>query len=183
LKYNIIDNKIEDKVQVLIGDCRILAKEHNLVNLVDRVSLGLLPSSEGGWKTAIRSLKQQSGGWLHVHGNVPVKEMKSWALWVCRRLRTFVEEEGMRDDWVVICNHIERVKSFAPTVSHYVADIFVGPLEWYDQMDDKQKLAIITSGGVGIIQSDSSCMPAPLDISPPTCALSSDGALSQEWMR
>ena len=37
--------------------------------MVDRVNLGLIPSSEAGWPTACRALKPQ-GGILHVHANV-----------------------------------------------------------------------------------------------------------------
>jgi hypothetical protein len=30
-------------------------------------------------------------------------------------------------DWAGLCTNVERVKSFAPTVYHYVADVLVGP--------------------------------------------------------
>ena len=38
--------------------------------MADRVNLGLLPSSEAGWPAACAALRPDSGGWLHVHGNV-----------------------------------------------------------------------------------------------------------------
>ena len=41
-------------------------------------------------------------------------------------------EEGLSLSPFVICNHLERVKSFAPKVDHLVADVFIGftlPLE------------------------------------------------------
>ena len=41
--------------------------------VADRVNLGLIPSSEEGWPTACRALKPQSGGILHIHGNVSTK--------------------------------------------------------------------------------------------------------------
>jgi len=40
------------------------------VNVADRVNLGLLPSSESSWSVACAALKSDSGGILHVHGNV-----------------------------------------------------------------------------------------------------------------
>ena len=46
----------------------------------NRVLLGLLPSSEIGWPTAVTTLKPQ-GGWLHIHGNVnrKVQTPEEWA--------------------------------------------------------------------------------------------------------
>ncbi len=41
-----------------------------LKNVADRVNVGLIPSSEGGWALACTALKVSTGGWLHIHGNV-----------------------------------------------------------------------------------------------------------------
>ena len=38
--------------------------------IADRVNLGLIPSSEGGWETACIALRSDRGGWLYIHGNV-----------------------------------------------------------------------------------------------------------------
>jgi tRNA G37 N-methylase Trm5 len=176
LKYNVLDNKVSEKVHVLVGDCRKVAEDHHLIDIADRVSLGLLPSSEGGWRTAVRALKKKSGGWIHVHGNVPVKEKESWALWVCARVSGLAKQEGKGDDWVAICTHIERVKSFAPTVNHYVADVFVGPRVMCRMGIDAGTIA-------GIQRPDSTFVACPTNIDPPSCALSKDGVLCQEWMR
>ncbi|KAG7345562.1 met-10+ like-protein [Nitzschia inconspicua] len=176
LKINVVDNKVSSRVQVLVGDCRKLALNNHLVNIADRVSLGLLPSSEGGWRTAIRALKSDTGGWLHVHGNVPVTEKTSWALWVCAQLFNIVQEERKEDDWVVVCNHVERVKSFAPTVCHYVADIFAG-------REELCGVHIPDQARVGIIRQDSTFVACPEVVEPPSCALSPDGVLCHEWMR
>jgi hypothetical protein len=151
-------NKISDKVKILVGDCRELAQTHRLIDVVDRISLGLLPSSERGWRTAVRALRKESGGWLHVHGNVPVKKKESWTLWVCTHLFNLVKDEHEGNDWIVLCTHIERVKSFAPTVCHFVADIFVGPTEIYGP-----QLVVansVTRGG--ILLSDSPYKSVPL---------------------
>jgi tRNA G37 N-methylase Trm5 len=157
-------------VQIFQGDCRQVASENNLVGIADRVSLGLLPSSEGGWRTAIKALKDDTGGWLHIHGNVPGKEKDAWVMWVCRQLYNMTKEEKKEhDNWQVLCNHVEKVKSFAPTVFHYVADVFVGPG---------------TAGSVVVVvQGDGTFLHCPEDIQPPSCALSEDGVLHQKWMR
>jgi tRNA G37 N-methylase Trm5 len=174
LRYNIQDNHVEDRVTVLVGDCRIQAKEHGLVDMFDRVSLGLLPSSEGGWSTAVRALRSESGGWLHIHGNVPDKELESWALWVCHSLLSIVIEEKRPDSWIVVATHLERVKSFAPTVSHFVADVHLGP--WQQQaVGSLSTRCGVMRGGLFI--------PCIKDVHPPSCALSATGVLNQAWMR
>lgn len=177
LKYNVSDNKISDRVEVLVGDSRKVAVDHNLVNIADRVSLGLLPSSEGGWSTAIRALKSDTGGWLHVHGNVPIKEKEAWALWVCDQLSHIVVKDRKGDfNWVVICTHVERVKSFAPTVDHYVADVFVGPRNLC-------KVGFALTGQAGLVSEGCDFIACPSDLVIPSCALSPNGVLCQEWMR
>jgi tRNA wybutosine-synthesizing protein 2 len=50
-----------------IGDNRQL----DLIDAVDRISLGLIPTSEFGWPIALRALKPR-GGMLHVHNNIKV---------------------------------------------------------------------------------------------------------------
>jgi tRNA G37 N-methylase Trm5 len=176
LRYNIQDNHVEDRVTVLEGDCRVSAEENNLVDMFDRVSLGLLPSSEGGWKTAVRALKRSTGGWLHVHANVAEKEKKIWTFWLCRSLLDLVQEEHISDEWVVLCDHVERVKSFAPTVSHYVADVFVGPACGFPRKTGP------LGSRAGIFEGNE-LLPCPSDVEIPSCALSPDGVLCQEWMR
>ena len=47
------------------------------MGVADRVNLGLVPSSEGGWPVACRALKNSTGGWMHVHGNVSSKHKSS----------------------------------------------------------------------------------------------------------
>lgn len=46
--------------------------------MADRVSLGLLPSSQGGWQTALEALKPDLGGWLHLHHNVTNAAQAEW---------------------------------------------------------------------------------------------------------
>jgi Met-10+ like-protein len=155
LQYNLVANGVADRATVYVGDCRQTAMAANLVNVADRVSLGLIPSSQGGWRTAVRCLRYSTGGWLHVHGNVPAVEVQHWSQWLCRCLHDIWKQEthtrqqtttntmqhstscrptgGGTDaheephDWITVCTHVERVKSFAPNVYHYLADVYLGP--------------------------------------------------------
>lgn len=177
LKYNLKANGVEDRATVLVGDCRKLAREHHLVNMFDRVSLGLLPSSEGGWRTAVKALRKSTGGWLHVHGNVPDRELHAWKLWLCKRLFDFVDaEDGATNDWLVLCVRVERVKSYAPQIHHYVADVFVGPsLNLPTPIElEGHRAGVVLENGV--------FEPCPLEMEPPSCALGPQGALHQSWM-
>lgn len=153
LRYNLAANQVADRATVHPGDCRHTARK--LESQIDRVSLGLLPSSEGSWEVAVRSLRSDKGGWLHIHGNVPVDEIDSrWVPWMANRLQSFVPF----DDWVVNVTHVERVKSFAPKIVHCVADVHLRPRR----------------DGEVVLQED---------VTPPSCALSDNGVLHQAWMR
>lgn len=177
LQFNLQDNGVMDRATVYTGDCRESARSNKLVNMVDRVSLGLLPSSQGGWQTAVAALRNATGGWLHVHANVPVKEVDAWSMWLCCCLREFVRRDKPID-WVVLCFHVEKVKSFAPTVNHYVADVFVGPV---DRLPVGVEMKASTAGVLGA--ADQKAKLCPAQVTPPSCALSHDGVLHQDWMR
>jgi len=176
LRYNVDDNKVTDRVTIVEGDCRRSAQEKNLVDMFDRVSLGLLPSSEGGWKTAVQALKNETGGWLHIHANVPNSEKDTWTMWTCKSLLDICRQVGRPDDWVVLCSHVENVKSFAPTVSHFVADIFVGPPALHSRSNE-----LSGSCNAGVLLK-TECIPCSADVLIPSCALSPTGPLSQSWM-
>jgi len=184
LHYNLRDNGVQDRATVVVGDCRVTAVEHGLIHICDRVSLGLLPSSEGGWRTAVRALKPDSGGWLHVHGNVPVQEMETWSRWLCVRLNDVARAEHAVVSWVVVLTHVEKVKSFAPTVNHYVADVVLGPPEcvrkWIHTKEDHP----LTPGVAYLLKKEDDSLEAcPESIQPPSCTLSESGVLHQAWMR
>ncbi|XP_022235441.1 tRNA wybutosine-synthesizing protein 2 homolog isoform X2 [Limulus polyphemus] len=70
LRKNLVLNKVTDKCVIHIGDNREVCPR----GVADRVNLGLLPSSEPGWKTACLALKRETGGILHVHANVNSKQ-------------------------------------------------------------------------------------------------------------
>ncbi|OMO76800.1 tRNA transferase Trm5/Tyw2 [Corchorus capsularis] len=116
LKRNLQLNSVSDRCIVLEGDNRITAPK----GVADRVCLGLLPSSEGSWVTAVRALRSE-GGILHVHGNVKDTEEESWTKHVSKSIYEIARSEGHR--WEVSVDHVERVKWYAPHIRHLVADV------------------------------------------------------------
>lgn len=178
LRFNLKDNNVFDRATVLEGDCRVTVAERNLWGVFDRVSLGLLPSSEGGWETAVRALNRSKGGWLHVHGNVVSSEVCLWMLWISRVLKQMLSKTD--PDVVVVVSHLERVKSFAPTVNHYVADVLLAPR---GEVAKRLLNVDIASGTTGVLQANGTVLQAPDRITPPSCALGDKGVLHQAWMR
>mmetsp|Transcript_33174 Transcript_33174/g.48699 ORF Transcript_33174/g.48699 Transcript_33174/m.48699 type:complete len:261 (-) Transcript_33174:2217-2999(-) len=94
------------------------------------------------------------------------------------------EEEGERSrcNWIVIGTHVEKVKSFAPRVHHYVADIFVGPTLPHSLLHKNIDLKESKVGMILESEGRLSFVPSPGMVDPPSCALDKDGVLNQEWM-
>ena len=65
-----------------------------LQEVADRVSLGLLPSSQGGWETALAALKVDTGGWLHLHHNVTDTEEAAWCKETLATLQQLAHQLG-----------------------------------------------------------------------------------------
>ncbi|XP_065878046.1 tRNA wybutosine-synthesizing protein 2/3/4 isoform X2 [Euphorbia lathyris] len=116
LKRNLEANSVSDQCVVLEGDNRMTAPR----GVADRVCLGLIPSSEGSWVTAVRALRSK-GGMLHVHGNVKDSEEGSWTEHVSSSISEIAKSEGRL--WEVSIEHVERVKWYAPHIRHFVADV------------------------------------------------------------
>ena len=179
LRHNLKANKVDDRATVYAGDCREVAITHSLIDICDRVCLGLLPSCEGGWRTAIKALRRNSGGWLHIHGNVPGKEQESWAFWVCQSLVQISSQE-VSNDWIAICFHVERVKSYAPNVYHLVADVRLGPKSCISTSGHSFEIDEVTAGVLDPTTGKVKISPFPL--TKPSCALNKNGILHQEWL-
>ncbi|KMT04175.1 hypothetical protein BVRB_8g186230 [Beta vulgaris subsp. vulgaris] len=116
LHHNLQANMVSDRCIVLEGDNRLTAPK----GVANRVSLGLLPSSEGSWVTAVRALRCE-GGTLHIHGNVKDSEESQWAQHVLNSIFELAKAEG--HCWNVSLVHLERVKWYAPHIRHLVADV------------------------------------------------------------
>lgn len=124
LRFNLERNGVAHKCQVYLGDNRETAPK--LADVADRVNLGLLPTSIKAWPLAVQVLKPQ-GGWFHVHDNVAVEDREAWEQRLLDSLRQLAKQFGKK--WTISCEHVERVKSYAPKVHHLVADIRCVPLE------------------------------------------------------
>lgn len=140
LKNNLLLNKIDqDRCEVREGDNRLVCP----TNCADRVNLGLIPSSEPSWPTACRALRVNSGGMLHIHGNVDIgangkeQQRQAWNKWAnyaraeIERLlieRDLNELNHAASRWKVSIEHIEYVKSYGPRVDHLVLDLKCHPL-------------------------------------------------------
>ncbi|VFQ92464.1 unnamed protein product [Cuscuta campestris] len=116
LRHNIQENLVADRCVVLEGDNRITAPK----GVAHRVCLGLLPTSEGSWATAVRALREE-GGVLHIHGNVKDLEEASWKQHVLQSIHEMARAEGRV--WEISLEHVERVKWYAPRIRHLVADV------------------------------------------------------------
>lgn len=116
LQRNLKLNSVSDRCIVLEGDNRVTAP----TGVADRVSLGLIPSSEASWVTAVKALRN-SGGIMHVHGNVKDTEEESWTDRVAKSIAEIAKTEG--HCWEVTVEHVERVKWYAPHIRHLVADV------------------------------------------------------------
>ncbi|CAH9106433.1 unnamed protein product [Cuscuta epithymum] len=116
LRNNLEENLVADRCVVLEGDNRIVAPK----GVAHRVCLGLLPSSEGSWVTAVRTLREE-GGVMHIHGNVKDSEEVSWTQHVLQSIEDIARSEGRV--WDISVEHTERVKWYAPRIRHLVADV------------------------------------------------------------
>eukprot|EP00899_Mesostigma_viride_P015022 jgi/Mesvir1/23520/Mv18225-RA.1 len=119
LRRNLRANGVEDRATVLAGDNQETAPR----GVADHVNLGMLPSSESRWATAIACLRPE-GGTLHIHENVNENEEDSWRQYVVARIKELAGAQGR--DWEVSLAHLERVKWYAPHIRHVVADVACG---------------------------------------------------------
>eukprot|EP00118_Oscarella_pearsei_P013558 m.109586 g.109586 ORF g.109586 m.109586 type:complete len:377 (+) comp37354_c0_seq1:23-1153(+) len=131
MRRSLSENGVSERCVIHFGDCRKVAP----VGVADRVNLGLLPSSEIGWEAACLSLKVESGGWLHVHGNVNLlppsveksgmerswSSTKEWLEYVVDSFRSLCNKLGR--DWRVEGRQVRKVKSYGPHILHAVADV------------------------------------------------------------
>ncbi len=140
LNNNLILNKCKEKCEILEGDNRLTCP----INVADRVNLGLIPSSEESWPTAVNALKLDTGGVLHIHGNVDIKKNNEnkkipkidwieWSDYVKEKIKDLLQKRSelnnkSKVEWQVTVDHIEYVKSYGPRVDHLVLDVQCRPI-------------------------------------------------------
>lgn len=100
---------------------------------VKHVNLGLLPTSQGGYRAAVEAVLNGGGdagggeamGWVHVHENVDVGKEEEKGQEVKREFARLVREVGGEKGQVKLCGEKGgfRVKQYAPGVMHVVYDV------------------------------------------------------------
>lgn len=88
------------------------------------VNCGLLPTSELSWKTALETLDSEKDGWLHLHENIALADVEARKVEIEMMLGEWVKESN-RPARVVLVEHVEQVKTFAPGVWHCVFDVYI----------------------------------------------------------
>ena len=115
LEWGLRANGVQDRCRVHEGDNKESTSDLN--GVADRVLLGLLPSSEDGFETAMRVLKD-SGGVLHVHGLARAGSYDSW-------LESVEANLSALRPGASLTSRVERVKSYAPHWEHCVLEVIV----------------------------------------------------------
>jgi tRNA wybutosine-synthesizing protein 2 len=109
---NIIDNELADKVIPILSDNRDLLGKC----FADRILMGYVQTTSEFVGKALTMIRP--GGIIHYHDTFYVSEYED-------RIRTIFDEACGEDGYEIL--RIHEVKSYAPSVSHYVADIRIRP--------------------------------------------------------
>jgi tRNA wybutosine-synthesizing protein 3 len=112
-------NVVSDRLTIIEGDNQITLQR--LTGIADRVHLGILPSSENTWPSALDCLKK-SGGIIHIHMNVREKEIDSFVEYCLEQIKHYAAQ---RDFNTIQLKHVEKVKWYAPHIRHIVIDVSI----------------------------------------------------------
>ena len=113
-------NNVSKRLTILNGDNLSTMKQ--VYSIADRVHLGILPSSEKTWQSAINCLKS-SGGKLHIHMNVEEEKIDDFVTYCIDSIAKLAKQLGR--EGIVSAEHVEKVKWYAPRIRHIVVDISV----------------------------------------------------------
>lgn len=97
---------------------------------IRHVNCGYLPTSSASWSIAVRVLDPTEGGWIHAHENVAATDIQQRKSEVVEIFQCLVRQYRIQEStpsFIVECQHIEKVKSYAPGVIHCVFDIAILP--------------------------------------------------------
>jgi tRNA wybutosine-synthesizing protein 3 len=114
LKFNLKNNKVDNRCTIYEGDNRITSND--LLDIADRVLLGLLPTAEKSYHIALNCLKE-TGGTLHLHGLAPADNHEKLVV------ETTATLEEINTNYKVKKVNINKIKSYAPHWDHLVLDI------------------------------------------------------------
>jgi len=102
---------------------------------IRHVNCGFLPSSKLSWATAVKIVDREMGGWIHAHENVGSNDIDSRKSEIVaemqRHVNSWEAERGACGSYQrrVSCEHVEKVKTYAPGVLHVVFDVWVGGMQ------------------------------------------------------
>ena len=113
-------NNVSKRLTILEGDNLSTMKQ--VYSMADRVHLGILPSSEKAWRSAINCLKS-SGGKLHIHMNVEEEKINDFVVYCIDSIAKLAKQLGR--EGIVSADHVEKVKWYAPRIRHIVVDLSV----------------------------------------------------------
>ncbi|KAL8735090.1 MAG: hypothetical protein Q9181_002928 [Wetmoreana brouardii] len=98
---------------------------------VRHVNCGYLPTSSDSWAVAMNVLDHTEGGWIHAHENVAVKDIQRRRGEVVETFTRLAEPYHTSSEatshFDVECQHVERVKTYAPGIVHCVFDVSILP--------------------------------------------------------
>lgn len=113
-------NNVSKRLTILEGDNLSTMKQ--VYAMADRVHLGIIPSSEKAWQSAINCLKS-SGGKLHIHMNVEEEKIDDFVAYCIDSIAKLAKQLGR--EGIVSAEHVEKVKWYAPRMRHIVIDLSV----------------------------------------------------------
>lgn len=90
---------------------------------VRHINCGLLPTSRESWRTAVQALAPDYG-WIHLHENLAEDGMDGLVKEITKQVEVIAAEvAGYREsDAQVDLEHVEKVKTYAPSIWHCVLD-------------------------------------------------------------
>ena len=109
---NIIDNELSDKVIPILSDNRSLLGRH----FADRILMGYVQTTSDFVPKALSMIRP--GGIIHYHDTFYVNEYMD-------RIRSVFDSNCGEEGYEIL--RVHEVKSYAPSVSHYVADVRIRP--------------------------------------------------------
>lgn len=130
----VLENAMEKEHRIFIFEennenaINRIKRIRDLIPPIRQVNCGYLPSSKDSWKTAVAALDPREGGWIHAHENIAKRDIEQRKCEIVNTFTDLVKEVHGPDDVInrlVSCEHLERVKSYAPGVIHCVLDIAV----------------------------------------------------------
>ena len=113
LKENVKINKVEEKVEILEGDCREICKILGEKIKGDRILMGYIFETYRYLESALNLAKSRTV--IHYHFLAKKEEIEE----EMKTMRKKVEKKGFKAN----IKYLKKIKSYAPRVYHWVADI------------------------------------------------------------